>query len=80
MIDLTGTTRSFCPLQPHLASLVSPKLKEEVLRIEDIWEEVNEGGFVPGSDKVWFDALDGIRDMILGSIRHNRVLYPSMKR
>jgi hypothetical protein len=30
--------------------------------------------WIPGSSKVWFDTLDGIREKILGSIRHNRVV------
>ncbi|MGB7285058.1 MAG: hypothetical protein WBE13_22550 [Candidatus Acidiferrum sp.] len=71
--------KEFLSASTHLASLVPPKLKEEVLRIEDIWDEINEGGFAPASSKTWFDTLDGIRDKILGSIRHNRFIYPFLK-
>jgi len=72
--------KEFLSASTHLASMVHPKLKEEVLRIEDIWEEINEGGFSSGSSKVWFDTLDGIRDEILGSISYNRMIYPFWKR
>jgi hypothetical protein len=72
--------KEFLSASTYLASMVPPILKEEVLRIEDIWEEVNEGGFASGSSKAWFDTLDGIRDKILGSIRHNRIIYPSWKK
>jgi hypothetical protein len=71
--------KEFLSASTHLASLVPPQLNEEVLRIEDIWDEINAGGFASGSDKVWFDSLDAIRDKILGSIRHNRIIYPFMK-
>jgi hypothetical protein len=72
--------KEFLSASTHLASMVPPKLKEEVLRIEDIWEEINEGGFASDSSKVWFDTLDGIRDEILGSISYNRIIYPFWKR
>lgn len=65
--------KEFLSASTHLASLVHPRLKEEVLRIEDIWEEVNKGGFASGSSKGWFDTLDGIRDKILSSISSNRL-------
>jgi hypothetical protein len=68
--------KEFLSASTHLASLVPPELKEEVLRIEDTWEEINEGGFASGSSKAWFGTLDAIRDKILGSIRHNRIIYP----
>ncbi len=71
--------KDFLFASTHLASLVPPKLKEEVLRIEDIWEEINEGGFASGSSKGWFDTLDGIRDKILSSISYNRVINPFWK-
>jgi len=71
--------KEFLSSSTHLASLVPPKLKEEVLRIEDIWEEIDGGGFASGSDKAWFDTLDGIRDKILSRIRHNRIIYPFWK-
>lgn len=72
--------KEFLSASTHLASMVPPKLKEEVLRIEDIWEKLNEVGFTSGSSKVWFDALDEIRDEILSSISYNRIIYPFWKR
>lgn len=71
--------KEFLSASTHLASMVHPKFKEEVLRIEDVWEEVNEGGFASGSSKQWFDTLDEIRDKILSSISHNRIIYPSWR-
>jgi len=68
--------KEFLSSSTHLASLVHPNLKEEVLPIEDIWEEMSEKGFVSGSSKRWFDTLDAIRNKILGSIRHNRIIDP----
>jgi hypothetical protein len=71
--------KEFLSASTHLASLVPPKLKEEVLRIEDIWEDINRGGFALDSSKGWFDTLDVIRDKILSSISYNRILYPNWK-
>ena len=71
--------KEFLFASTHLASLVPPKLKEEVLRIEDIWEEINDGNFPSSSSKTWFDTLDGIRDKVLNSISHNRILNPFWK-
>ncbi len=67
--------KEFLSASTHLASLVPPKLQQEVLRIEDIWEQINEGGFPSGSSKLWFDTLDETRSKILGSIRHNHLIY-----
>jgi hypothetical protein len=71
--------KEFLSASTMLASLVPPELREEVLSIEDLWDEINEGGFAAVPGKVWFDALDGLRYKILDSIRYNRLTDPYWK-
>jgi hypothetical protein len=72
--------KEFLSASTHLASMVPPDLKAEVLRIEDVWDENNKGSLVFDSSKAWFDTLDAIRDRILDRISYNRVIYPFWKR
>ena len=71
--------KEFLSASTHLASMVPPKLKEEVLRIEDVWDEINKGGFASSSEKAWLGTLDEIRDIILDKISYNRIIYPFWK-
>lgn len=59
-----------------LASLVPPELREEVLKIEDLWDEINDKGLAVVTGKVWLDALDSIRYKILDSIAYSRLTDP----
>jgi hypothetical protein len=71
--------KEFLSASTVLASLVPPALKEEVLDIEDKWDEINKNGFTAGAEKLWFDTLDNIRDKILASIAYNRFTDPFWK-
>lgn len=55
---------------------VPPDLKDEVLDIEDKWDEVNKKGFTADAETMWFATLDKIRDNILASISYNRFTDP----
>jgi hypothetical protein len=59
-----------------LASLVPPTLKDEVLSMEDLWDEISDEGFQAVSGKRWLDALDGLRDKVLDSIRYSWLTDP----
>jgi hypothetical protein len=59
-----------------LASLVPPTLKDEVLSMEDLWDEISDEGFQAVSGKRWLDALDALRDKILDSIRYSWLTDP----
>jgi hypothetical protein len=72
--------KEFLSASTNLASMVPLNLKEEVLRIEDIWQEINKAGFASSSEKAWLDTLDAIRDTILAKISYNRIIYPFWKR
>jgi hypothetical protein len=56
--------KEFLSASTFLASLVPPTLRQEVLRIEDTWEEINDSGFAAVPSRSWFDSLDSIRDKI----------------
>jgi hypothetical protein len=71
--------KEFLSASTYLASLVPPTLREEVLGIEDAWEEINDGGFAAVPEKFWFDALDAIRYKILDSVRYSRLTDPYVK-
>ncbi len=60
--------REFLSSSTLLASLVPPLLREEVLRVEDVWNEIGDEGFESVSGKKWFDLLDSVRYKILNSI------------
>ena len=66
----------FLSASTMLASLVPPALREEVLKVEDVWDEINEHGFEAVSGKMWFDLLDSVRYKILDSIAYHRVSDP----
>jgi hypothetical protein len=59
-----------------LASLVPPTLKDEVLSMEDLWDEISDEGFQAVSSKRWLDSLDALRDKILDSIRYSWLTDP----
>ncbi len=71
--------REFLVASTLLASLVPPKLREEVLKVEDVWDEIGQEGFEAVSGKKWFDLLDGVRYRILNSIAYNRLTDPFWK-
>jgi hypothetical protein len=71
--------KEFLSASTFLASLVEPKLREEVLRIEDIWDEINDSGFVAVPGKTWFDTLDAIRYKILDKAAYSRLTDPFWK-
>lgn len=71
--------REFLAASTLLASLVPPKLREEVLKVEDVWDEIGREGFEAVSGKKWFDLLDGIRYRILDSVAYNRLTDPFWK-
>jgi hypothetical protein len=62
-----------------LASLVPPILREKVLQVEDVWDEIGDEGFAAVSGKRWFDLLDSVRYRILDSIAYNRFIDPFWK-
>ena len=68
--------KEFLSASTLLVSLVEPGLREEVLRIEDAWDEISEGGFVAVPGKKWFDMLDAIRYKILDKIAYSRLTDP----
>jgi hypothetical protein len=72
--------REFLSSSTVLASLVPPRLTEDILRIEDVWDDVNQEGFTPKAEKAWFDLLDATRYKVLDSISYNRVIDPFWKR
>jgi hypothetical protein len=64
----------------YLASLIPPQLREDVLKMEDIWDELHEKGIsVMGSKEAWMDPLDALRYKILDSIAYNRLTDPFWK-
>ena len=68
--------KEFLASSTLLASLVPPTLREEVLKVEDVWDEIGEEGFQAVSGKRWFDLLDNVRYEILDSIAYNRLIDP----
>jgi hypothetical protein len=68
--------KEFLSSSTVLASLVPPALREEVLGIEDLWDELNEKGYEGVPAKAWFGALDALRYKILDSISWHRVTDP----
>jgi len=72
--------KEFLSSSTVLASLVHPALRDEVLGVEDIWDEINDKGFATVSEKKWFDSLDSIRARILDSISYSRLTDPFWKR
>jgi hypothetical protein len=71
--------REFLSSSTLLATLVPPTLREEVLRVEDVWDEIGNEGFETVSGKKWFDLLDSVRYKILDSIAYNRLTDPFWK-
>src|SRR5258707_5260805 len=71
--------REFLSSSTLLASIVPPKLREEVLKVEDVWDEIGSEGFQAVSGKKWFDILDSVRYKILDSIAYTRLTDPFMK-
>jgi len=68
--------REFLSSSTLLASLVPPALRENVLGIEDVWDEIGAGGFEAVSGKRWFGLLDAIRYRILDSIAYTWLTDP----
>ncbi len=71
--------REFLSSSTLLASLVPPMLRDEVLKVEDVWDEIADEGFEAVSGKKWFDLLDGVRYRILDSIAYSRFTDPFWK-
>lgn len=71
--------KEFLSSSTVLASLVPPALREKVLDIEDLWDQVNKDGFTSATETAWFDALDKMRYKILDSISYNRFTDPFWK-
>lgn len=71
--------REFLSSSTMLASLVPPRLREEVLRVEDVWDEIGQEGFESISGKKWFDILDTVRYKILDSIPYSWLIDPFWK-
>jgi hypothetical protein len=63
--------REFLSSSTMLASLVPPVLREEILKVEDVWDKIGEEGFEAVSAKKWFDLLDRVRYKILDSIAYH---------
>jgi hypothetical protein len=68
--------REFLAASTMLASLVPPALREEVLKVEDVWDKIGDEGFSAVSGKQWFDLLDSVRYKILDSIAYSRISDP----
>lgn len=71
--------KEFLSSSTVLASLIPPALREEVLSIEDKWDQINEKRIFAVSEKGWFDTLDAIRYKILDAISYNRLTDPFWK-
>ena len=71
--------REFLSSSTLLASLVPPKLREKVLKVEDVWDEIGNEGFEAVSGKKWFDMLDSVRYKILDSIAYSWLTDPFWK-
>ena len=71
--------REFLSSSTLLASLVPPKLREKVLKVEDVWDEIGQEGFEAVSGKKWFDMLDSVRYKILDSIAYSWLTDPFWK-
>ena len=71
--------REFLSSSTLLASLVPPKLREKVLKVEDVWDEIGAEGFEAVSGKKWFDILDSVRYKILDSIAYSWLTDPFWK-
>ena len=71
--------REFLSSSTLLASLVPPKLREKVLKVEDVWDEIGAEGFEAVSGKKWFDMLDTVRYKILDSIAYSWLTDPFWK-
>jgi hypothetical protein len=51
-------------------------LKEEVLSMDDLWDEISDEGFQAVSGKRWLYALDALHDKILDSIWYSWIADP----
>ena len=71
--------KEFLSSSTLLASLVPPILREEVLGVEDVWDEIGAGGFQAVSGKKWVELLDKVRYKTLDSIAYNRLTDPFWK-
>ena len=71
--------REFLSSSTLLASLVPPKFRENVLNVEDLWDEIGSEGFQAVSGKKWFDTLDGLRYDILNSLKYSWLTDPFWK-
>jgi hypothetical protein len=71
--------KQFLSASTYLASLIHPKLREDVLKMEDIWDEMHEKGISLTRSKAWLDSLDALRDKILNSVAYNRLTDPFWK-
>jgi hypothetical protein len=71
--------KEFLSSSTFLASLVPPKLEEQVLEIEDLWDEINDDGFQAVPEKKWFDRLDALRYQLLDAIAYSRLFDPFWK-
>jgi len=71
--------KEFLASSTLLASLVPPTLREDILKVEDVWDEIGAKGFESVSGKKWFDLLDAVRYKILDSIAYNRLTDPFWK-
>ena len=71
--------REFLSSSTLLASLVPPKLRENVLSVEDLWDEIGSERFQAVSGKKWFDTLDGLRYEILNSLKYSSLTDPFWK-
>jgi|SRR5271163_2829123 len=72
--------REFLFSSTMLASLVPPVLREEILKVEDVWDTIGDEGFEAVSGKRWFDLLDDVRYRILDSISYHRFSDPFWRR
>ncbi len=72
--------REFLASSTLLASLVPPKLREKVLKVEDVWDEIGNEGFEAVSGKKWFDILDSVRYKILDSFAYSWLTDPFWKK
>lgn len=71
--------REFLSSSTLLASLLPPKLRENVLNVEDLWDEIGSEGFQAVSGKKWFDTLDDLRYEILNSLKYSWLTDPFWK-
>jgi hypothetical protein len=68
--------REFLSSSTLLASLVPPKLRETVLEVEGVWDQIGDEGYQSVSGKKWFDLLDEVRYTVLDSIAYSWLSDP----